>query len=88
MKVEQFARVFQLIKTRTTREPPYQVDLILMHGERFGGMADPVDATGMVRIEVARVHTAHLSKPPAVVWIDVDSIQGITDDEVLTPPAA
>jgi hypothetical protein len=87
MNSTQVSAVFAKIKERTTKEAPYQIVLVLMHGERFGGLATPVDANGMVRMEVDRVFDAHLSKPPAIVWFDINHIQAITDEEVLiTPP--
>jgi hypothetical protein len=90
MKAMQFARVFQLIKTRTGTDAPYRVGILMMNGERVSGWAHPAEGNGLVRVDVDQVHLAHLTKPPIAVWLDVEAIQGVTDEGILAAalPAA
>jgi len=88
MKANQFTAVFSAIKTRTGKEAPYRVGVLMLNGQMFAGTAEPATATGLVKMLVERKAEAHLSKPVEIVWLDVEAIQAITDNEILTPPPA
>lgn len=86
MKANQFATIFQSIRTRTGEEPPYRVGVLMVNGQIFAGSAEPATPAGLVRIAVERKALAHLTKPPEIVWLDLEAIQAVTDNEFTGAP--
>ena len=75
-------------EARAALPPSRKVSVILTNGQVFTGMGVMDANAKLLRLEVERVHLAHLTKKPTPVAIGYDAILAITDDATATPAEA